>query len=323
MAADVKEVRVAAVQMESLNGAVAANLERATGFAADAAGQGARLVVFPEFMPTGYIFTRDIWDAGEPWDGPTMTWLREQSARLGIYMGTSFLQAEGEEFFNTFILTGPDGEVAGSVRKQTPAAAEADFFRGEKGSHVIETELGTIGVGICYENQLAYTPPLMCSGSVDIMLMPHSAPAPTNVWWLPRRRLEAIAEILRRLPVYYADVLGVPVVYINKSGPFKSPVPGMPFYPQDSHFPGESTIADSDGTVLARLGADEGIAVADVHLDPARKARSAPGCHKRWSMEIPVEMYAFIMAEVAGRIRYSLSSERKKKAREISSRAGG
>lgn len=87
-------------------------------------------------------------------------------------------------------------DVAGSVRKQTPAAAEAYFFRGEKGSHIIETELGTIGVGICYENQLAFTPGLMCGQSVDIMLMPHSAPAPTPVWWLPGKRREAIAEIL-------------------------------------------------------------------------------------------------------------------------------
>lgn len=323
MAADVRELRVAAVQMESQNGAIEANLECATRFADEAAGRGARLVVFPEFMPTGYVFTREIWDAGELSDGPTMAWLREHSARLGIYLGTSFLEAVGDEFFNTFMLTGPDGGVAGSVRKQTPAAAEAYFFRGEKGSHIIETELGTIGVGICYENQLAFTPGLMCGQSVDIMLMPHSAPAPTPVWWLPGKRREAIAEILRKLPVYYANILGVPVVYVNKTGPFKSPVPGLPIYPQNSHFPGESTIADSDGTILARLGADEGIAVADVHLDPARKARSAPGCHGRWSMEIPVELYGFITAEVAGRIWYSLSSERKKKAREISSRAGG
>jgi N-carbamoylputrescine amidase len=222
MAADVRELRVAAVQMESQNGAIEANLECATRFADEAAGRGARLVVFPEFMPTGYVFTREIWDAGEPSDGPTMAWLREHSARLGIYLGTSFLEAVGDEFFNTFMLTGPDGGVAGSVRKQTPAAAEAYFFRGEKGSHIIETELGTIGVGICYENQLAFTPGLMCGQSVDIMLMPHSAPAPTPVWWLPGKRREAIAEILRKLPVYYANILGVPVVYVNKTGPFKS-----------------------------------------------------------------------------------------------------
>ena len=322
MAADMRELRVAAVQMESENGAVEANLERATPLADEAAGQGAKLVVFPEFMPTGYIFTREIWDGAEPSDGPAMAWLAENSKRLGIHLGTSFLEAEGEDFFNTFVITGPDGKVAGRVRKQTPAAAEAYFFKGEKGSHVIETDIGTIGVGICYENQLAFTPGLMHGHSADIVLMPHSAPAPTPAWWLHRKRSQAIADVLRKLPVYYANILGVPVVFINKTGPFVSPVPGMPFYPQNSHFPGESTIADSDGSILVRLGADEGIAVADVHLEEALKARSAPPCYGRWSMEIPVEIYAFITAEVTGRAWYSLSSERKKKAREISSRAG-
>jgi N-carbamoylputrescine amidase len=322
MTADVRELRVAAVQMESENGAVEANLERATPFADEAAGKGAKLVIFPEFMPTGYIFTREIWDGAEPSDGPTMVWLAENSKRLDIYLGTSFLEAQGGDFFNTFVITGPDGEVAGRVRKQKPAAAEAYFFRGEKGSHVIETEIGTIGVGICYENQLAFTPGLMYGHSADIVLMPHSAPAPTPAWWLHRKRSQAIADILRKLPVYYANVLGVPVVLINKTGPFTSPVPGMPFYPQNSRFPGESTIADSDGSILERLGAEEGIAVADVHLEEALKARSAPPRYGRWSMEIPVEIYAFITAEAAGRASYSLSSERKKKAREISSPAG-
>jgi predicted amidohydrolase len=53
MADGKRTLRVAAVQMESENCAIAANLERATVFAEDAARQGAELVVFPEFMPTG------------------------------------------------------------------------------------------------------------------------------------------------------------------------------------------------------------------------------------------------------------------------------
>jgi predicted amidohydrolase len=60
-----------------------------------------------------------------------------------------------EGFFNTFVLTAPTGEEAGRVRKQFPAIWEAYFFKGDLGSHVIETALGKIGVGICFDSHLA------------------------------------------------------------------------------------------------------------------------------------------------------------------------
>ena len=142
-----KTVRVAAVQMESKNGLIEANLEHATRFVDKAAQKGAKLIILPEFMPTGYIFTTAIWDAAETKEGPTVSWLKESSKKLGVSLGTSFLEAEGEDFFNTFVMTTPNGEEAGRVRKQTPAFAEAYFTKGDAGSHVINTELGKIRSG--------------------------------------------------------------------------------------------------------------------------------------------------------------------------------
>src|SRR5260370_3437252 len=141
-------LRVAAAQMESRNGEVEANLAHATALVEEAARRGAQLVVFPELMPTGYVLTKEIWNAAEPREGPTVHWLKESSKRWGIWLGTSFLEAVGEDFFNTFVLTAPTGEEAGRVRKQFPAIWEAYFFNGDPGSHVIEPTLGKIGLGI-------------------------------------------------------------------------------------------------------------------------------------------------------------------------------
>jgi N-carbamoylputrescine amidase len=321
MTSDARTLRVAAAQMESRNCAVADNLERATGLAERAADAGARLVVFPEFMPTGYIFTEAIWDAAETADGPTMTWLTETSRRLGIWLGTCYLEARDEDFFNTFALTGPDGALAGTVRKQEPAAVEACFFKGVEGDHVIDTELGRVGVGICFENQLAFMSRLMFEQSVDIMLMPHSAPCPTPTPLVPQRFLDGYADVLEKLPTYYARALGVPVIYVNKSGRFKSTVPGMPFYPQDSSFPGLSTIADSDGSIVDRLGPEEGIAIGDVTMDPARKRKVAPGRRGRWALPVPLVARALPPAQAAGSIWYRLSGTRRRRAKAVSSGA--
>lgn len=310
-------LRVGAVQMESANGDIEGNLQRATRFLEEAAERGAQLVVLPEFMPTGYIFTREIWDTAEPREGPTVRWLRATSRRLGIWLGTSYLEAEGEDFFNSFVVTRPDGEEAGRVRKQTPAFAEAFFTRGEVGPHVIQTGLGRLGVGICYENQLSYLPRLICAGRVDLMLMPHSAPSPMPNPLFPRRAVEEYNRRLKELAPCYARMLGVPVVMVNKCGPWTSPIPGLPFLTQRSSFPGYTCIADSDGSILAQLGDEEGVVVEEVRLDPARRKEEVPPPRGRWAFQVPWAMNQFRLIEAVGRASYRLSRERRRRARRI------
>ena len=317
-------LRVAAVQMESKNGLVEANLQHATPLVNRAADMGARLVLLPEFMPPGYVFTTAIWKGAEPKEGPTARWLKETSNRLGIWLGTSFLEADGEDFFNTFVLATPDGREAGRVRKQTPASCETYFTRGYAGPHVMETELGRIGVGICYENQLAYVPRIMCQQSVDLLLMPHSIPLLMRSFFFNGKQVERYMDAVKDLAVRYARMLGVPVVMANKCGPWVSPMPGNPFPVQRSSFPGLSTVADSDGTLKTQLGDEEGVIVEDVRLDPSRKIHKVPPSYGRWAWKDPYGFswllrIATPVTEACGRLWYSLSMERRRKARAVSS----
>lgn len=317
MRPEARTLRVAAVQRQSEDGKVEENLAAAEGDVAEAARRGARLVLLPELLAAGYSLTKAIWDGGEPKRGPTAQWLAAQSKRHDVYLGASFLEAEGEDFFNTFVLTTPSGDEAGRVRKQTPAILEAFFTRGDAGPHVIDTELGAIGVGICYENQLAYAPRLFHEHAVDMVLMPHSAPSP------PRGRLSSYGvdlyeDALRTLPAHYARLLGVPVVLANKSGPFRLSLPGMS---RPSRFPGLSAIADSDGRVVATLGAEPGVLVEDVALDPARKRTEAPSCRGRWSRPLPWSASFAPLVEAVGHAWYERSEERRARARAISSPA--
>src|SRR5262245_35049430 len=148
----VRSLRIAVVQMSSVDHDIDANLKRATAFAEQAANLGAQFVLFPELMATGSYMASDTWDSGEPSDGKSVQWLRTTGLRLHVWLGTSFLEASGSDFYDTFVLTSPSGEEAGRVRKQIPAGSEAYFFRGEVGSHIIRTPIGKIGVGICAEN---------------------------------------------------------------------------------------------------------------------------------------------------------------------------
>lgn len=320
MAQESRMLRVGAVQMVSENGNIEGNLERATPMVEEAAARGAELVVLPEFMPTGYIYAKQIWDAGEPGKGPTARWLEETSSRLGIWLGTSYLEAEGEDFLNTFSLVSPGGSEAGRVRKQTPAIAEAYFTRGEAGPHIIDTDFGRMGVGICYENQLAYMPEKMVEGSADIMVMPHSAPSPMPNPLFPTGSVERFNANLRKLASVYAEMLGIPVIFVNKSGEWHSPMPGLPFLTQHSSFPGLTAIVDSDGTLKAQLGSEEGVIVEDVILDSTRKTGRAPARRGHWAMPEPWLMNIWRVVEAIGGLYYRSSGQRRRRAREISSR---
>ena len=298
-----KIIRVAAVQMESKDGQMEANLEHATSLVNHAVEKGAKLILLPEFMPTGYLWTRAIWNAAEPKHGPTVKWLLENSERLGVWLGTSYLEADGEHFYNTFVLASPDGQEAG------------------RGTHIIDTEFGKIGVGICYENSLAYLPELMYEQSAELVLMPHSAPSPSQSFYFRKKHIDMYNRVLKEVSYGMANALGVPVVMVNKSGRWQTPIPlfPFPFLKMDSTFPGFSAIVDSDGTIKSQLGPEEAIIVEDVTLDPSLKTGQRPRCYGRWAWDGPRGRSVMPFIEAFGRRSYSLSSERKSKARQISS----
>jgi len=88
-----QHLTLAAAQITCQDGKMHENLARATQMAEQAQNQGAQLVLFPEFMPQGYLLTPALWDSAELFDGPTTHWLAESARDLGIYLGTSFLEA--------------------------------------------------------------------------------------------------------------------------------------------------------------------------------------------------------------------------------------
>jgi N-carbamoylputrescine amidase len=283
------QLRVAAVQLDCQAGHVQENLEHASCFVETAARRGAQLVLLPELMPSGYQLTEDIWNCAEPLNGPTVAWLKALAQRLGIYLGTSFLEADGEDFYNTFVLITPGGDVAGRVRKSPAPSFEAYIYRAGQDSHVIDTAVGRIGVGICYENLLFERLIELYEAVVDLVLQP--AAAGRIKPFIPGD-VKRFDDMIRRSAPHYARVLGVPVILANRTGRLQTKLPaGMPDL--KSSFTGLSMIVDSDGAIKAKLGEEEGVIVADVQLDPGLKAREKLRRYgQRWAFKVP--WYAFI-----------------------------
>src|SRR6266568_3645890 len=96
----IRMLRVAAVQVESRHFDVEGNLRRAEVLVVAAAKRGAELVVCPELMAAGYIYDPAIWDVAEPRGGATEVWLARMARQHRIYIGASYLEACGDDFYN-------------------------------------------------------------------------------------------------------------------------------------------------------------------------------------------------------------------------------
>lgn len=318
-------MRVAAVQARSLPGQVAANLEHATGLTEQAAAQGARLVVLPELFGCGYVPNRAVWEIAEPRGGPTERWLAATAGRLGIYLGAGTAQTDGSDFFNMFILAGPDGRIASRACKTN---AEASIFRRGCDAHLITTPEARIGVGICADNQFTAQLRMMREQRADLILMPHAWPTPARPGGLVSAADVAASERrMSDLPVLYARALGVPVVFVNQTGPLLpiGGILGRLMDPAIWALRGQSRIINSDGTLAGQLGDTEGVLTRDVTLDPARKHYDPQPGHGGWLQPGRwAKRHVIIPLDIAGgKLSYAASRQRRRKARAAAGQVTG
>jgi predicted amidohydrolase len=103
-------VKVAALQHDIVWEDPDANFTRLAPMIADAAADGARLVLLAELYSTG--FSLDTERTGEPEDGPSTQFLVDQAVAHGVWVGGSLpARATGAALpANRFVLAGPDGE---------------------------------------------------------------------------------------------------------------------------------------------------------------------------------------------------------------------
>ncbi len=313
-----RRLKIAGAQLASQVGQRDENLARARLLVERAAAQRAQLVVLPELFSPGYAASRSLWALAETGEGPTLRWLSRTAAELGVYLGGGYVERDGTDLFNCWALVDPRGHLLGRVHKTF--TEYACFAPGEASSHVIETPLGTLGVGICADNHRTAMLRLFQRERVELVLMPHAWPLPARPSLLVSEhdmlRQTREADDWARL---YALRLGVPALMVNQVGPLGARwegIAGRLFDPRTFHFGGHSSIAAADGTVVCRLGEDEGVLAAELTLDPSRRNTIAPPDHLGYVT--PADGAAVFRhlvvpaAAVAGRLRYRLSRERRR-----------
>lgn len=304
-----RKVTVAVVQSPGEPGAD--HLELLAGLIGDAAQQGAQLVLLPELFAMPYHFESAAWAWATPRKGEIESFLQTTAKEAGIYLGGTYLEARGSDFFNTFALAGPGGELVGRVGKAHPCSFERCLFAPSPGPQVIACDLGRVGVAICYDNALRAIADRLLAERPDLWLMPMSAPMPP----FSLAGKAGIARYRRELfdsPAEMARHYGIPVLLANKFGPWSTAMPG--YLPRvKSYFPGGSRIVDGDGRELALADEAVGMCCAAVVLDPARQRLLVPpefDCNRPWVTPPLLDYRLFPLHEWWGRRYYQRHPQR-------------
>jgi hypothetical protein len=233
-----RTLKVAIVQLDVTPAPTPDRLAHAERLITQAAQDGAQLIALPEVFNTGYRYIDENFQRAEPIDGPTVTWMKDLSARLNIHLAGSILLRDGGEIVNALLLTAPDGQLW-RYDKNYPWGWERAYFRAGHGGQVAHTALGDIGLLICWD--VAH-PDLWqrYAGRVDLMLVTSCPPdlgkatyelGDGERWTIDR--LGPLMQSTRHTAenVFgaglnrFAAWLGVPLLNTVASGHFRSPIP--------------------------------------------------------------------------------------------------
>jgi nitrilase len=189
-------VKVAVVQAAPVLFEREKTIQKACNLVADAARQGAKVVLLPEaFVPAyprglsfgtvvgnrtaaGRLLWQRYWDNTIEVPSADTELLGKAARDAGVYLAIGVIERDrdygGGTLYCTVLYFGPDGQLLGKHRKLKPTAAERLIWGEGDGSTltVIDTEYGKIGGLICWENYMPLARMAIYAKGVGIYLAP-------------------------------------------------------------------------------------------------------------------------------------------------------
>ena len=273
-------VTVACIQAEPVVLDREATLDKMAGIAAEAASEGARLLVYPEaFLPAypSSVWARALagWAAVGAKEafallaresvqvpGPAVDRMGAIAREHGVWMVTGVTEVDPERpatLYNTLLYHAPDGSLAGRHRKLVPTNHERLVWgQGDGGGlRAFPTELGRLGGLICWENYMPLARFALYESGVEIYIA--STADDGDAWQATLVHIARESRSFVVAPSHFQRAAAYPEDF-----PLRELLEGV-----DVIGRGGSAVLGPDGAYLAGpLYDQEGVLYAE--LDPAR-----------------------------------------------------
>jgi predicted amidohydrolase len=151
------KIKVAIAQISSKRENKEENFQKIEKLTIKAKEQEAELVIFPEMSLTGYVVHDQIYELAETIPGPTVEKAEALAKNTGMHIifGMPELSEKTRAtIFNTAVFVGPHGLVGKYRKMYLPTHSvfeEKRYFRPGYQTASFQTDLGNIGLCICYD----------------------------------------------------------------------------------------------------------------------------------------------------------------------------
>jgi predicted amidohydrolase len=228
------------------------NLETMERFMKSAHRQEGDLVLFPELFLTGY-FTRDYTsELAEDLKGPSIYQIREMARRYRVKVIFGFPEKKGGALYNSACFIDEEGEILGSYQKVHLWDEEPNYFEAGTSFPVWDTNIGKIGIMICYDTEFPESARTLALNGAEIILAPTANMAP----------FQHVQQLFIQSRAAENQVF---VATTNQIGQEESTL-----------FFGESAAADPYGHLIVKCKDQEEELLIEMDLNLVRQARKFP-----------------------------------------------
>ena len=178
-----EKFRIALAQISCRQGNKRENLETIKRNVARAKKENARLVVFPELSLTGYVVRDQVYDLAERIPGPSTRAIERIAKANGMYIifgMPEISEKTNSTLHNAAVIAGPKGYIGKYRKMYLPTHSvfeEKRYFRPGYQASVYDTEIGRIGVIICYDIYFPEVTRLMRLDGAQLIVCISASPA--------------------------------------------------------------------------------------------------------------------------------------------------
>ncbi len=143
------------------------------------------LILFPELWGTGFFHFDRYHEDAEETCGPTYTLMQNWAKKLHCYIHTgSFVEKDGDNYYNTSLLLDPTGRIIGKYRKIhlfTYQSREPEILTPGEDIVILDTEFGRVGMATCYDLRFPELFREMSRRGAELILVTSGCPSPASI----------------------------------------------------------------------------------------------------------------------------------------------